>query len=102
MGLIPLFISICTFVYDYYSDIELTFEYYRSSEEEWRHQLNPHAEPQMNVREEECSKPYRDQRCLPSFNLNSRCHDILRTADEFRAAFATNLVLVTTPVAIFW
>ena len=30
-GLIPLFISIFTFVYDYYSDIELTFEYYRNS-----------------------------------------------------------------------
>ena len=31
LGLIPLFISISTFVYDYYSDIELTLEYYESS-----------------------------------------------------------------------
>ena len=29
LGLIPVFLSISTFVYDYYSDFELTFEYYQ-------------------------------------------------------------------------
>ena len=29
LGLIPVFLSISTFVYDYYSDVELTFEYYQ-------------------------------------------------------------------------
>ena len=31
LGLVPLFLSISTFVYDYYSDIELTLEYYKGS-----------------------------------------------------------------------
>ena len=31
MGLIPLFFSISTFVYDYYSDFELSYEYYNSA-----------------------------------------------------------------------
>ena len=31
MGLIPLFFSIFTFVYDYYSDVELTLEYYHNA-----------------------------------------------------------------------
>ena len=31
MGLIPLFFSIFTFVYDYYSDMELTLEYYHNA-----------------------------------------------------------------------
>ena len=29
LGLIPVFLSILSFVYDYYSDFELTFEYYQ-------------------------------------------------------------------------
>lgn len=31
LGLVPLLLSIATFVYDYYSDIELTLEYYSRS-----------------------------------------------------------------------
>ena len=36
LGLIPLLLSIASFVYDYYSDVELTIEYYKN----WRH-INP-------------------------------------------------------------
>lgn len=31
MGLIPLYVSIFSFIYDYYSDIELTIEYYKNA-----------------------------------------------------------------------
>ncbi len=31
MGLVPLFLSISSFVYDYYSDVELTLQYYYQS-----------------------------------------------------------------------
>ena len=36
LGLIPLLLSIASFVYDYYSDVELTIEYYKN----WRY-VNP-------------------------------------------------------------
>ena len=31
LGLIPLFFSILTFVYDYYSDFQLSYEYYQNA-----------------------------------------------------------------------
>ena len=31
LGLIPLLLSIASFVYDYYSDAELTIEYYQNA-----------------------------------------------------------------------
>ncbi len=96
LGLIPLFVSISTFVYDYYSDIELTLEYYRSSNFSW---LRRETFKQCGIGDEDPECPHPD----PIGDVGeSGCYDIRRTPHEFRIALVTNIVCICLPIAIFY
>lgn len=92
LGLTPLFLSIFTFVFDYYSDIELTAEYYRQST--------------FNQPDDYVKLP----KCLSNQTANANCTDyrpetcidIDRTPHEYRAAFIANVVCLSSPLLVFY
>ncbi len=117
LGLIPLFLSISTFVYDYYSDIELTLEYYNGStfsrgdaDSVYRRIIsgllrdkNPCEEGQYPLYEEAGGEEGRKVICkFVEESMGSECYDIKRTPQEYRTAFITNIISISLPVLIFY
>ena len=74
-----------SFVYDYYSDLELTFEYYNGAFVDEALKLNDSARA-GNVTEAS----------------GEGCSDITRQPNEFRTAFITNLCCIAVPLVIFY
>ena len=70
-----------SFVFDYYSDLELTFEYYNGAF--------------VNTSSNES---------IPDSGSASGegCSDITRQPDEYRTAFFTNLCCIAVPLVIFY
>ena len=85
LGLIPVFLSISTFVYDYYSDFELTFEYYQ----QWK---NPEFA--------KISTSFISQEDL--LLENPDCSNIQRTPEEYRTAFFVNIICICFPFLVFY
>ena len=76
LGLIPLLLSIATFVYDYYSDVDLTVQYHEKSSSSF----NSTSE---------------------SNSTHGKCYDFDREPNEYLTAFVTNLIFIGLPVAVF-
>lgn len=77
MGLLPLFISFSTFVYDYYSDIELTLQYYANSD-------------------------FVIQNVTNTVINDTDCQDIIRTPSDYQTAFVANLGFLCLPLIILF
>ena len=112
IGLMPLLISIFTFVYDNYSDIDLAIEYYD-------HAFNSLAAADFNsslcetinqivdvsiILTPDAATPT-SQKCDESnpflFTTQShKCSDIKRTPSEYRTAFITNVACITASMFI--
>eukprot|EP00095_Tigriopus_kingsejongensis_P004696 maker-scaffold276_size226481-snap-gene-0.17 protein:Tk04696 transcript:maker-scaffold276_size226481-snap-gene-0.17-mRNA-1 annotation:"hypothetical protein" len=82
-GLLPLLLSIFTFVFDYYSDIDLIIEYYLNSTFAVESVI---SEPRLGTN---------------GSTIRQGCHDIDRTPEEFTTAFVTNLTCLCIPLVIF-
>ena len=104
LGLLPLLVSLFTFVYDYYSDISLTIEYYKRSS---------FNEDQQNDTESETNGslcPDRPNMQCPKtilalqeiYSSNGTCTDYELTPDEYRTAFLSNISFILLPLLIFW
>ncbi len=98
LGLIPLFVSISSFVYDYYSDIELTLEYFRSSNFS---QHGRETSKQCDVTDES-----ENPGCLDPDQVDEvgkfGCYDIRRTPHEFQTALVMNITCICLPLFIFF
>ena len=123
LGLIPVFFSICTFVLDYYSDFELTYEYYKKAFindtilntyefiEESPEICLSYNETHLLVPGDllrKCANYWsrmQDLQTLPGiadFSENGFCSDIERTSVEYRTAFFANIMFISLPLVIFY
>lgn len=91
-GIFPLLLSIFTFVFDYYSDLELIFEYYRSSS----FMVTNYTIPSSQDPNEDCENDA-NLECY-----DHKCHDIQRTPAEYTTAFVTNVACICIPLVIFY
>ena len=122
LGLIPVLLSIFTFVFDYYSDFELTYEYYQNAFQDGiSSTLNlSHASKMNDICQKfnqthfissgellkKCYKIWLQQQLdslrSQQFNQSENCIDIQRTSEEYRTAFFVNIICISLPVLVFY
>ena len=99
IGLGPLLLSIFTFIYDNYSDIELAIEYYIQALKS-----PPPASINVTSNYTVCTKAACDDLMSPTTsNLlysDGTCTDIVRTPSEYRTAFITNIICMCSAMLV--
>ena len=122
LGLIPLIFSISTFVFDYYSDFELSYEYYINA---FTNAL-PFANETLKNTSEPTQNPCQSngthvlvptesfKKCWLQWQLEKmkehslqnvdreHCVDITRNAEEYRTAFFFNIICISLPILVFY
>ena len=122
LGLIPLIISISTFVFDYYSDFELSHEYYMNAftnvlplnNETLKNTSKPIQNPCPNNGTHVLVPTESFKKCWLQWQLEKMkehslqnvdreyCVDITRNAEEYRTAFITNIICISLPILVFY
>ena len=112
IGLAPLIISIFTFVYDNYSDIELAFEYYDQAYNPIPHNVsissNTLCQPLKHIVDTTSKlllNTTSDSKCIDQkpflFTTEpNQCTDIQRTPSEYKVAFVTNIVCMALALLV--
>ena len=110
IGLMPLIMSIFTFVYDNYSDIDLAIEYYNHA---YNNTLPVNENiplcsttnslvNTLQISSETTSNSNCDEKkeFLYSTTEDQKCTDIERTPSEYQAAFITNVVCMASAMLV--
>ena len=109
IGLMPLIMSIFTFVYDNYSDIDLAIEYYNHAYNNTslvNENISPCSTTNSLVNTLQISSnPTSNSNCDEKKDFlyptdGNECTDIERTPSEYQAAFITNVVCMASAMLV--